>query len=151
MMTSPKLEEAGSQEPASKRQRLSPEISSSTMAPSLKSSEGAVDNMVIYTTNADVTNATSQGDKEASVGILRFVNEKDPGFSGILKQRYAKDNCLRLTHDKLGQIHEGSFDSCLFLFELPSEVSVARTINSPRVHFSLGYEDMNFSLVSISV
>lgn len=29
-----------------------------------------------------------QADKEADAGILRFVNEVDPGFTGILKQRY---------------------------------------------------------------
>lgn len=29
-----------------------------------------------------------QADKESDAGILRYVNEADQGFSGILKQRY---------------------------------------------------------------
>lgn len=35
-----------------------------------------------------VSDTGFQPDREAQVGILKFVNEKNAGFTGTLKQRY---------------------------------------------------------------
>jgi hypothetical protein len=71
-------------EPACKRQKLSPQPS--------QHSAHVANNVVINSmseTQAMAHNAMmSQRDREARAGILCFVNESNPGFSGILKQRY---------------------------------------------------------------
>ncbi len=71
-------------EPARKRQKLSPSISSTHYAP-LKST--VTQAMAEARQTAEAT-MVSQLNREAQTGILCFVNETNPGFSGILKQRY---------------------------------------------------------------
>jgi tRNA pseudouridine13 synthase len=70
-------------EPARKRQKLS----SPTHLSAHVANDIAVNSMSEAQTIAH--NAMmSQRDREAQAGILCFVNESNPGFSGILKQRY---------------------------------------------------------------
>jgi hypothetical protein len=71
-------------EPASKRRKLSPPISEATISIN--------DNTAVKTTPTDNGRSSevmrpSQSKREAEVGILCFVNESNPGFTGILKQR----------------------------------------------------------------
>jgi hypothetical protein len=71
-------------QPARKRQKLSP--------PQSQHSAHVQHNIVINSMSEAQTMAhntmMSQRDRETQAGILCFVNESNPGFSGILKQRY---------------------------------------------------------------
>ena len=69
-------------EPPRKRQKLSPTPTSNTDDNKAKMDSKA--------SRLDVIGETSDG-REAEVGILHFVNASNPGFSGVLKQRYV--NC----------------------------------------------------------
>jgi hypothetical protein len=69
-------------EPARKRQKLSP--------PSPHSGHvvnNTVNNSMSEAQTMALNTMISQRDREAQAGILCFVNESNPGFSGILKQR----------------------------------------------------------------
>ncbi len=71
-------------EPARKRQKLSPPLSQHL---------AQVANYAVINTMSEAQKIAhdammSQRDREAQAGILCFVNESNPGFSGILKQRY---------------------------------------------------------------
>jgi hypothetical protein len=73
-------------EPARKRQKLSP--------PPSQYSAHVTNNIVSNAMSEAHTTAhnamMSQREREAQAGILCFVNESNPGFSGILKQRYGR-------------------------------------------------------------
>lgn len=77
-------------EPPRKRQKLSPSPPTSTPVTTSHAHEPPQDT---DTTMAEAPHSsTSPGisvssDIERSVGILQFVNAKNPGFTGILKQR----------------------------------------------------------------
>jgi hypothetical protein len=74
-------------EPPRKRPRLSPQPSSSnTTTTQHTANQGAtMDGTIKQTVMSD---NGFQPEREAQVGILHFVNASNPGFSGILKQRY---------------------------------------------------------------
>ncbi|TVY32760.1 Multisubstrate pseudouridine synthase [Lachnellula subtilissima] len=69
--------------PPRKRQKLSPNPNTN----STTTTDDNKTNMDHRSSKLDVVGETSDG-KEAEVGILHFVNASNPGFSGVLKQRY---------------------------------------------------------------
>jgi hypothetical protein len=78
----------GLNEPPHKRQKLSPSppctnTTNIFTAQDCRSEEGML--RALKMANEDLK---SQLEREAEVGILRFVNLNNLGFSGILKQRY---------------------------------------------------------------
>ncbi|TVY34387.1 Multisubstrate pseudouridine synthase [Lachnellula occidentalis] len=73
-------------EPPRKRQKLSP-TPTPTPNTTTTTTDGKKANMDHKPSRLDVVGETSDG-KEAEVGILHFVNASNPGFSGVLKQRY---------------------------------------------------------------
>ncbi|TVY17982.1 Multisubstrate pseudouridine synthase 7 [Lachnellula arida] len=76
-------EAAAGVEPPRKRQKLSPTPNTNTTT----TTDDNKTNMDHRPSKLDVVGETSDG-KEAEVGILHFVNASNPGFSGVLKQRY---------------------------------------------------------------
>jgi hypothetical protein len=70
-------------EPARKRQKLSPP----TPGPSAYEANNVVTNTLSEAQAIAHSLMMSQREREAQAGILCFVNESNPGFSGILKQR----------------------------------------------------------------
>lgn len=80
----------GVAEHASKRIRL--EDGQSASAPiSLDTPEPTMEKPKIAEISTNLSHS-----REREVGILNWVNEKNPGFEGILKQRYVVDSCFCL-------------------------------------------------------
>lgn len=73
-------------EPARKRQKLSPPLSQHSAHVTNNIMSNAMSEAQTMAHNAMM----SQCDREAQAGILYYVNESNPGFSGILKQRYRR-------------------------------------------------------------
>jgi tRNA pseudouridine13 synthase len=71
-------------EPARKRQKLSPpppqpvHAANTFVSKTMSEAQAMAHNLML-----------AQREREAQAGILCFVNESNPGFCGILKQRYA--------------------------------------------------------------
>lgn len=79
----------GATEQANKRIKL--EDGQSAFAPiSLDTPEPTMEKPRISEISTNLSHS-----REREVGILNWVNEKNPGFEGILKQRYVVDNCFR--------------------------------------------------------
>ncbi|TVY50580.1 Multisubstrate pseudouridine synthase 7 [Lachnellula cervina] len=76
-------------EPPRKRQKLSPtpNPNTTTTTTTTTTTDDNKPTMDHRPSKLDVVGETSDG-KEAEVGILHFVNASNPGFSGVLKQRY---------------------------------------------------------------
>lgn len=74
-------------EPPRKRQKLSPTPNPNTTITTTTTTDDNKPTMDHRPSKLDVVGETSDG-KEAEVGILHFVNASNPGFSGVLKQRY---------------------------------------------------------------
>lgn len=90
------------QEPPRKRQKLSP-----TPTPTSNTNTVTTDDnkskMDSKPTRLDTVGEISDG-REAEVGILHFVNTSNPGFSGILKQRYV--HCIFSSSSHSNTIYE---------------------------------------------
>lgn len=78
-----------SMEPPRKRQRLSPSPTSILSTTTATNHEPPEDETaaIAPALNMITTPVGFHGLREHSVGILHFVNEQNPGFEGILKQR----------------------------------------------------------------
>ncbi|TAQ88272.1 hypothetical protein B7494_g3369 [Chlorociboria aeruginascens] len=87
---SPKM--ASPKPPPSKRQRLSPSNSQPQPPPPLPSSVHPPTSPISFTTPSTPTVMERPKDavavREEEVGILHYVNSKNPGFTGVLKHRY---------------------------------------------------------------
>lgn len=80
----------GADEHANKRIRLE-DGASATTSISLDTPQPAMETPKIAQISTGLTHS-----REREVGILNWVNEKNPGFEGILKQRYVDgDLCCR--------------------------------------------------------
>lgn len=83
-----------SSEPARKRQKFSPSSSISAPPPQqqiksqIEDEEEDEETLAMRAKKLTQAAIALQIEKEAKAGILRYVNETNPGFSGILKQRY---------------------------------------------------------------
>ncbi|KAI9744129.1 MAG: hypothetical protein M1818_002281 [Claussenomyces sp. TS43310] len=83
--------ESAALEPARKRQRLSqPSPSRTTSASFSEARRNSPTDTTVSSPSPNFIQSTSseEMEREAKAGILQFVNETNPGFSGILKQRY---------------------------------------------------------------
>jgi len=73
--------------PPTKKQKISPG-DPSDLTTTLPAQPGKPTKMDDRKTHLAVVDSGFQPEREAQVGILCFVNINNPGFSGILKQRY---------------------------------------------------------------
>lgn len=76
------------QEPARKRQKLSPPAHTNISHASPNTNSNTGNSLKMEATEPAKGNETRQLDREAQVGILHFVSPASSGFSGILKQRF---------------------------------------------------------------
>ena len=88
-MASPNPPDNVVSEPPRKRQKISPPPSFSTTATAQSSK--SVTKMDDSRTQNAVSDNGFQPEREIACGILHFVNSSNPGFSGTLKQRYARN------------------------------------------------------------
>lgn len=78
-------------EPARKRQKRSP----SPVQPSANVTSNTVIGLMSGAQEMALNLMISQRERESQAGILCYVNESNPGFSGILKQRYVRHVIFR--------------------------------------------------------